>query len=56
MPTSRKIWGGFVCALGLLWLVGGVCGSLQGDWRMALLVFCGIVLLRLGRSLLRGRV
>src|SRR5581483_1009005 len=33
MPTSRKIWGGFVCALGLLWLVGGVCGYLQGGWR-----------------------
>jgi hypothetical protein len=45
-----------VCAVGQLWLVGGVCGYLQGDWRMALLVFCGIVLLRLGRNLLRDRV
>jgi len=51
---SRKIWGGFVFALGLLWLVGGVFGYFQGNWHMLLLIFCGIVLVRMGFNMVRG--
>ena len=51
---SRKIWGGFVFALGLLWLVGGAFGYLQGNWKMLLMVFCGIVLVRMGSNMMRG--
>jgi hypothetical protein len=51
---SRKIWGGVVFALGLLWLLGGAFGYLQGNWKMLLLVFCGIVLVRMGINLVRG--
>ena len=54
MRISRKIWGGFVFALGLLWLLGGAFGYLQGNWKMLLLVFCGIVLVRMGVNLMRG--
>ncbi len=54
MRISRKIWGGFVFALGLLWLVGGAFGYFQGNWHMLLLVFCGIVLVRMGSNLMRG--
>lgn len=54
MKISRKVWGGFVFALGLLWLVGGAFGYFQGNWKMLLLVFCGIVLVRMGSNLMRG--
>ncbi len=54
MRISRRIWGGFVLALGLLWLVGGAFGYLQGNWRMLLMFFCGLVLTRMGFNMLRG--
>ena len=57
MRISRKIWGGFVFALGLLWLLGGGFGFFQGSQdnrKMLLLVFCGIVLVRMGSNLMRG--
>jgi uncharacterized membrane protein (UPF0136 family) len=54
VKISRKIWGGFVFALGLLWLVGGALGYFQGNWKMLLMVFCGIVLVRMGFNLMRG--
>ena len=54
MRISRKIWGGFVFALGLLWLVGGAVGYFQGNGHMLLLIFCGIVLVRMGFNMVRG--
>jgi len=55
MTISRKIWGGLVLAIGLLWSIGGVAGYFQGHGAgMILLVFCGVALLRLGGNLLRG--
>ena len=54
MRISRKIWGGCVFALGLLWLVGGAFGYFQGNTKMLLMVFCGIVLVRMGANLMRG--
>ncbi len=55
MRLSRKVWGGCVFGLGLLWLLGGMAGYLQGHLRPAiLLVFCGIVLVRLGWNLVKG--
>ena len=54
MRISRKIWGGVVFALGLLWLVGGAFGYFQGNGKMLLMVFCGIVLVRMGFNLMRG--
>lgn len=55
MRISRKIWGGCVFALGVLWLVGGAIGYFQGNGKILLLmVFCGIVLVRMGSNLMRG--
>jgi hypothetical protein len=48
------MWGWLVLALGLLWLVGGVFGYFEGHLRALLLVFCGYVLVRSGRNLIRG--
>ncbi len=53
MRTSRRIWAAFVFLLGLLWLLGGAIGYLHGEWRMLLLIFCGVVLVRLGGNLWR---
>jgi hypothetical protein len=55
MRISRKIWGSLVLLLGLLWLVGGIFGVLQNDWRMWLLIFCGTVLVRMGWNLTHER-
>lgn len=55
MRLSRKVWGCFVCGLGVFWLLGGLAGYLQGHLRPALLfIFCGMVLVRLGWNLVRG--
>jgi uncharacterized membrane protein (UPF0136 family) len=51
---SRRIWGGLVLAIGVLWTVGGIVGYFQGRGAgMFLLVFCGVALLRLGGNLMR---
>ena len=56
MKVSRKIWGGMVFAIGLLWAVGGIAGFIQGHGPgMLILVFCGVALLRLGSNLVRGQ-
>ncbi len=53
MRMSRKIWGGFVFSLGLLWLLGGIFGYLQDPAKALLYVFCGMVLTRFGYNLMR---
>jgi hypothetical protein len=54
MNRARRVWGYVVLSLGLLWLVGGIFGYLEGHLSALLFVFCGFVLFRLGRSLTRG--
>lgn len=54
VPTSRKIWGSFVFALGLLWLLGGTIGYFEGQWRMIWMAIFGVVLVRLGWNLTHG--
>ena len=51
MPISRRIWGWFVFALGLLWFMGGIFGLFHGVWQMALMAILGFALLRRGWSL-----
>ncbi len=53
MPASRKIWGWFVFALGILWSLGGVAGILQTQLIGWLYLFCGIILGRMGYNLTR---
>lgn len=48
---SRKIWGGCVLALGVLWLTGGLFGMVQGRPGAWMLALCGMVLARLGGNL-----
>jgi hypothetical protein len=54
MPVSRRLWGWFVFALGLLWSLGGFLGALQGNWRMWLMFVLGLGLLRFGYNLSSG--
>ena len=53
-PASRRLWGWFVYALGLLWLVCGAAGILQAQPLGWLYLFCGIVLARMGYNLTRS--
>lgn len=53
--TSKKIWGYFIFGVGCLWLIGGIFGFFQGHLTALLYVFCGMVLLRMGRNLYRSK-
>ena len=53
MPTSRKIWGWFVFALGIFWAVCGIAGVLQTQPLGWIYLFCGVMLGRLGYNLTR---
>ena len=54
MPASRKLWGWFVFALGILWSLGGLAAILQTHLLGWLYLFCGIVLGRMGYNLTRA--
>ncbi len=57
MRVSKKVWGGVVFALGLLWLIGGVFGYVQNKGGGTLvLIFCGIVLSRMGWGMMHRKV
>ena len=51
MNRSRRIWGWLVFTLGLLWLVGGLFGLIEGRPGAWLFALCGLVLARMGYNL-----
>ena len=55
IPASRRLWGWFVYALGVFWMVCGVAGILQAQPLGWLFLFCGIVLARMGHNLTRPK-
>ena len=56
MRVSKKVWGGVVFALGLLWLIGGIFGYAQNKGGGTLiLIFCGIVLARMGWGMMHRK-
>ena len=54
MRISRRIWGGAVLALGLIWVIGGGIGYFHNNPSMLIMILCGLVLTRMGVNFLRG--
>lgn len=56
LKITKKVWGGVVFSLGMLWLVGGVFGYAQGKGNgVLILIFCGIVLARMGWGMTKSQ-
>ena len=56
LKVTKKVWGRVVFSLGMLWLVGGVFGYVQGKGNgVLILIFCGIVLARMGWGMTKSQ-